>query len=194
MPLRARHAGVRLAFFLLLLVGIAAAARAQGPFAIEPTSGQTLVWEFLLDAEQHNAGRPEAAPIASRGSGVGRIELDTASGVLRYAFSWSDLEGEVTALELRGPARPHQNTARRLSEFPGFDALPKARAGQYEGEHRLVEQRQAGFQNLPPQSILVVLTSGGAYVSLKTTAHPDGEIRGNLGATAGVIPGPNSAP
>jgi len=166
---------------LCALTAHSAFGQGGGGIAIAPSGNHKLVWEFALDAAQHNEGRPGVAPIASAGTGVGRVHYDTASRLLRYEFSWSGLEGEVTSIELRGPARAHQDTRRRLTEFPERASIPRQREGHFRGEHTLTLQQQAGFQDLVPTSVLVVLVSAGAHVSIQTTAHPEGEIRGNLG-------------
>lgn len=152
----------------------------------QPNTGQTLVWEFLLDVEQRNAGHPKAKAITSNGTGAGRIEYDTTTKSLRYQFSWSGLSGAVTNIELRGPATQNSSTDQRLTVFArsGFsDASTKAE-GYWEGEHTLRPMREAGFEPLPLRSILAVLASSGAYVAVQTERDKDAEIRGNLGSAS----------
>ncbi len=185
--------------FLLALVavlaGLVSLSRAQmGGLVVEPSAGQRLVWEFVLDAKQRNDGRPNEPAIESRGSGVGRLVYDTSSKLLQYELHWSDLEGEVTGVELRGPARAHQSTARRLTEFPSNTEISRAREGHMSGEHVLREQVQPGFERLPTGSILIVLVNSGGYLSIQTTAHPRGEIRGNVGHAISAEAPPTTEP
>ncbi len=177
---------------LALLLAGSAWAEPHQPFAVQPSKGQVLVWEVLMDAEQHNAGSSAKDKVESQGLGAGRIVYDTSSRTLEYEFSWGDLSGEAIGIELRGPARAHQGTKRLLTRLPATLTIPRAREGHMSGRHELSEQRQEGFDPLPPSSILVVLVSGGGYVTIKTTTHPDGEIRGNLGTASSVATPPTA--
>lgn len=98
---------------------------------------------------------------AVMGAGRGRAEADyhLRSSMLRWRISYSDLSGPVTAAHIHGPAGPGQNA-------PPLVPLQPART--ITGQLRLTPEQYTQLQ------------SGQWYVNLHTTAHPQGEVRGQL--------------
>lgn len=108
------------------------------------------------------SGGQEAPPVATRGHGTARVELNTTTNTISWRVSYGDLTGPVTGAHIHGPARMGQN-AGIVVPFSG----------------NLNAQPLTGEQRLAPAQV-AQLVSGQWYVNIHTARHPGGEIRGQL--------------
>ena len=106
-------------------------------------------------------GRNQVPPVHSMGTGTIDAVLDRDSGLLRWQITYSNLSSPVTGMHIQGPADVG-NTAPPLISFnPPFESP-------WRGELRLT----------PAQS--AELLAGRWYLSIYTSRHPGGELRGQL--------------
>lgn len=98
---------------------------------------------------------------SSTGSGTLEASLDKDSRVLSYTIRYSGLSGPVQAAHFHGPASAGKNAG---------PALPLAGSllSPIMGRATLSATQAADLQ------------AGKWYINLHTSAHPDGEVRGQL--------------
>ena len=123
-----------------------------------------LSWSAAQAAEVHFAaaltGPDEVPPNATTGKGTATATLDTATKAFRYAVTYSGLTGPAMAAHFHGPASPGQNAPPVITM--------KSLASPMKGEATLTDPQIADLQ------------AGKWYFNIHTTAHPSGEIRGQL--------------
>ena len=107
------------------------------------------------------SGANEVPPARSNGSGTLSANVDKNTNALSWTVTYSGLSGPVTAGHFHGPAKTGQNAG---------VALPLS--GSLESPIR-------GTATLTPAQMDAVM-NGNWYVNLHTSAHPDGEIRGQI--------------
>lgn len=114
------------------------------------------VTSFKAELKSNN----EVPPNDSKGTGAVTATYDTASKRLTWKGDYSDLTGPATMAHFHGPADPSQNAsvvvpiAPSTSPFEGSATLTDTQAEQ--------------------------LMEGKWYVNVHTSAHPAGEIRGQV--------------
>jgi hypothetical protein len=108
-------------------------------------------------------GAGEVPPNATTGNGRAAATLDTATKAFRYEVTYSGLTGPAVAAHFHGPASPGQNA-------PPIIAI-KSLASPMTGKAALTDG-QIGD-----------LLGGMWYFNIHTSAHPTGEIRGQLAKT-----------
>ncbi|MBD14101.1 MAG: hypothetical protein CMJ72_02925 [Planctomycetaceae bacterium] len=183
---------VRILILTLILVG-----------ATTPVSAQVLTWDFLIDEQQvkNNSDEPDGST-NSPATGTGYFEYNTATNVISYSVSWSNLFGALTKLHVHGPATANTSNPQHLIEIFGPPDIPNTvdlHTDVWTDSHPLLALQQPGinpmtgqpYDLLTPETILSIMESGEAYINVHTTTFGTGEIRGNLGLPE-TIPEPNS--
>jgi len=122
---------------------------------IAPPTEVPALYEASLDGSQ------EVPAVAAPGRGQARVDVD-GQGVLRWTVAFEGLSGPVTGAHVHGPAGPGQNAPilLPLAVTPG--------AASFSGQARISPEQRTQLE------------SGQWYVNLHTSAHPGGEIRGQL--------------
>ncbi|MET0543587.1 MAG: CHRD domain-containing protein [Variovorax sp.] len=106
------------------------------------------------------SGAQEVPAVNTAGTGTLEAVYDKSTRKLGYSVTYSGLTGPATAAHLHGPAAPGQNAG---------VAVPFANAANpIKGEATLTEAQAAE------------LLAGRWYVNVHTSAHPGGEIRGQV--------------
>jgi hypothetical protein len=105
-------------------------------------------------------GTQEVPPNDSRGTGQGTFTYDEATKVLTYNVTYSGLKAAPTAAHIHGPAAPGAN-AGIMVPFPNP-------ASPITGTATLTDAQAAA------------LLAGQTYVNIHSSAHPPGEIRGQI--------------
>ena len=108
------------------------------------------------------SGGQEAPPIATRGHGMAQVQLNTATNVITWKITYSDLTGPVTGAHIHGPAKMGQNAGIAVPFGGHLNAEPFT-----------------GQQRLAPAQVAQLLNEQW-YVNIHTARHPGGEIRGQL--------------
>ena len=130
----------------------------------------TIIGAFLLcgaaRAEQINfkadlSGANEVPPVTGPGSGSATASLDTTAKTLTWSVTYSGLSGPVTAGHIHGPAAPGANAGVLLPFKAPLVSPIKDSATLTDAQ-------------------ISDLEAGRMYVNLHTTAHPPGEVRGQL--------------
>jgi hypothetical protein len=106
-------------------------------------------------------GSSHVPPVDGAGAGALDAVLDPDSGQLNWRMAWLGMSGAVTAMHFHGPAMPGDNA-------PVAVPVGEALASPLQGSIALTPVQQAQVR------------AGHWYVDLHTTAHPGGEIRGQL--------------
>ncbi|MFV9506030.1 MAG: S8 family serine peptidase [Oscillochloridaceae bacterium umkhey_bin13] len=154
-------------------------AALSGVRAVEPNTilqRHSDVGPHFLGAAQPNAaprlfaasldGGQEVPPVTTNASGEALLVFEADSGRLDYRVTFADLSGPLTMAHLH-LAPSGSNGPVVVDLFPGLIGSP-APEGVLIGTTSLTnEQAEA-------------LTAGNLYVNLHTSAHPGGEIRGQL--------------
>ncbi len=113
-------------------------------------------------------GSQEVPPTGVSATGSGSVLLDTVAMTITVNESWTGLTGPATASHIHLPAPPGM-TAPVVFPFSGVPALATG--------------------SIPQQVFAITsaqiadLEGGLAYMNVHTSAHPGGEIRGQLIAT-----------
>lgn len=110
------------------------------------------------------SGAAEVPPNMSTGSGMLDASLDQETGIFSWTLSYRGLTGPVTEGHFHGPAMASENAA-AVIPFDNGTANP------IEGQTTLSAVQ------------ITDLLAGKWYVNLHTSAHPGGEIRGQVTAT-----------
>lgn len=106
-------------------------------------------------------GTSEVPPVSSTGTGMLEATVNTQTMVLSYTLSYAGLSGAVTAGHFHGPAATGVNAGVALPLNGNLSSPIK-------GETTLTAAE------------LAALMAGNWYVNLHTSAHPAGEIRGQV--------------
>lgn len=121
-----------------------------------PASAETIGYIATL------AGSNEVPPTPSAGTGQVLIDYDPTTRRLSWSFEQSGLSQPMTMAHFHGPAQAGVN-AGVLVPIAGANAPNPVK-----GEAVLSEE------------LASMLTSGRLYVNVHSTAHPSGEIRGQV--------------
>lgn len=110
------------------------------------------------------SGASEVPAVMTDATGVVGASLGSGTNVLTWKISYSGLSGPVTGAHFHGPAMTGQNAAVVVpigvplaSPITGSATLTPAQAAD--------------------------LSAGKSYVNLHTAAHPNGEVRGQVGGS-----------
>jgi len=105
-------------------------------------------------------GSSEVPPNTSPASGKAEAKLDTATKLLSWNITFTDLTGPAVAAHFHGPGEAGKNAG---------IALPfKSAQSPIEGTATLTESQMAD------------LLAGKWYANIHTGAHPGGELRGQM--------------
>jgi hypothetical protein len=113
------------------------------------------------EAETINLKANLRGTVATSGRGSLTVTYDTASKRLTWTGTVSGLTGEATAAHFHGPAEPGRN-AGVLIPASGV------KSGSFEGSATLTDAQASA------------LTAGQTYFNIHTTAHPQGEVQGQV--------------
>jgi hypothetical protein len=128
---------------------------ALAPMAFSPAAlAETIVFKAQL------SGANEVPPNGSAASGQAEASLDTVTKVLTWTVTYSGLTGPAIGAHLHGPGE-HGKNAGIAIPF-NFVASP------IKGNATLSDTQTAD------------VVAGRWYVNVHTSAHPGGEIRGQL--------------
>jgi hypothetical protein len=107
------------------------------------------------------SGAQEVPPTPSRGTGQAEVQFNTHTNVITWKVTYAGLSAPATAGHIHGPADPGKN-AGVVVPFTNIMAQPVT------GQATLNAAQVAD------------LVAGRWYVNIHSTAHPGGEIRGQL--------------
>jgi CHRD domain len=109
-------------------------------------------------------GAQEVPPVDPAGKGTADLTYDAATRVLTWSISFDGMSAPATMAHFHGPADPGKNgpVVIWLSKQGTPPASP------IKGEATLTPEQAAQF------------TSGQWYINVHTSAHPAGEIRGQV--------------
>ena len=168
------------------------------------SEGQALSyqWQFDLTPEQVT---PEGSGSAS--SGQAWLYYDTLTDHLRVIVSWANLEADLTALHIHGPALPGQSSRTHLvdiiadeSVLPSIPSITDRRTQVWESPTlHLFAEHSGGHGDggvligIPPEDVLAAMLADEAYLLLHTDSSVffGGELRGQLHLIS--VPEPSSA-
>jgi hypothetical protein len=142
---------------------------------------------LIFDADL--SGANEVPPVASPGTGTGRVEIDTVLRTMTLDVAFSGLVAPTTAAHIHCCAAPTTNVgvATQLPSFVGFPL------GVTSGLYAQTFDMNAASSYNPafitnnggtPQSafdvLLAGMLAGQSYLNIHSTTFPGGEIRGTL--------------
>jgi hypothetical protein len=120
----------------------------------QPARAETIALKAQLN------GANEVPPNTTAGSGQAEASLDTATKILTWTVTYAGLTGPAIGAHLHGPGE-HGKNAGIVIPF-NFVATP------IKGQATLSDTQMTD------------LLAGRWYVNVHTSAHPGGEIRGQL--------------
>jgi hypothetical protein len=159
-------------------------------------------WQFDLSPEQVT---PEGS--GSDSSGQAWLYYDTLTDHLRVIVSWANLEADLTALHIHGPALPGQSSRTHLvdiipdeSALSSIPSIIDRRTQVWESPTlHLFAEHSGGHGDggvpigIPPEDALAAMLADEAYLLLHTdnSVFFGGELRGQLRLIS--VPEPSSA-
>ena len=143
--------------FRVIAALVLAAALLPGCSSIRPAADQSHLLTFTTQLRSAN----EVPPVSSIGTGQVDAVLNKDTNLLRWKLSYANLSGPATAGHFHGPA-PVGANARVVLPFPG------QMAPVMEGSATLTAAQIAD------------LLAGRWYANIHTSAHPGGELRGQM--------------
>ena len=143
--------------FRVIAALVLAAALLPGCSSIRPAADQSHLLTFTTQLRSAN----EVPPVSSIGTGQVDAVLNKDTNLLRWKLSYANLSGPATAGHFHGPA-PVGANARVVLPFPG------QMAPVMEGSATLTAAQVAD------------LLAGRWYANIHTSAHPGGELRGQM--------------
>jgi hypothetical protein len=111
------------------------------------------------------SGAEMVPPVTTSGTGTALLQFDDQTNMLRWTIEFSGLTGNVTAAHFHGPA-PRGETAGHDAEVTAAPTFS-------------ITSPIGGFAQLSEEQAENLL-NGLWYVNIHTTAHPGGEIRGQV--------------
>ncbi len=106
------------------------------------------------------SGAQEVPPVPGKGTGQADVKLDTATHVITWNLTYSNLSGPPVAAHIHGPAAPGSNAG----VIVGF----KVGSNPMTGSAALTDPQIAD------------LMAGKYYINIHTAKNKGGEIRGQL--------------
>jgi hypothetical protein len=112
------------------------------------------------------SGDQQVPAVQTNGSGTANLTYDPSTHMLQWSISYSGLSGPVTMAHLHGPAAAGKNAkpevwlTKKGSSGPADNPIT--------GEAKLTAAQGKA------------LREGELYINLHTSAHPGGEIRGQV--------------
>jgi hypothetical protein len=159
-------------------------------------------WQFDLNPEQVT---PEGS--GSTSSGQAWLYYDTLTDHLRVIVSWANLEADLTALHIHGPALSGQSSRTHLvdiirdeSALSSMPSITDRRTQVWESPVlHLFAEHSGGHGDggvpvgIPPEDALAAMLADEAYILLHTdnSVFLGGELRGQLRLIS--VPEPSSA-
>jgi hypothetical protein len=128
---------------------------------------------FVADLE----GSAQNPPVQTNASGTGSIALNAAGTELRYAITYINLSGPLSAGGHFHTGKPGVNGPVVKGIATSNDSASKTVSGVW---------RSSDISQPLTPALVESLFTGRAYVNYHTTAHGAGEIRGQLELTTGI--------
>jgi outer membrane autotransporter protein len=135
------------------------------------------------------SGANEVPAVATQGTGVGVVSLNTATDQLRVRTTFSGLTGDTTASHIHCCTAPGAN-AGVATQTPTFTGFPTGvKAGSYDATFNTAQAStwNAGFVTAnggtpadAEAALAAGLAGGQAYLNIHSSTSPGGEIRANL--------------
>ncbi|MGE0746381.1 MAG: CHRD domain-containing protein [Rhodospirillales bacterium] len=122
----------------------------------------TPAWTETVELTANLSGGGEIPPVETKAAGAASVVFDTTTRQMRWVVQYDGLSAPMSAIHFHGPASPAQNAP---------IMVPVAKAGEA-SPHR-------GAAALTPEQAEALL-AGRTYVNVHTTAHPPGELRGQV--------------
>lgn len=134
-------------------------------------------------------GPSEAPPVASGGTGFGRVDIDDVANTIRVRFHFRGLVGNTTAAHIHAAtAVPGEGTAGVATQVPTFPGTPLGvKSGSYDATFNLLEAStyrpayitaNGGTPATAAAALISSLNAGTAYLNIHSTFVGSGEIRG----------------
>lgn len=128
-----------------------------------------IAWAVASDAAAESfkvalSGAQQVPPVETAGNGAADLTYDPATRVLTWSVTYEGLSGPATMAHFHGPAPAGKNgpVVIWLSKKGSEAESPIT------GEATLTPEQAAQF------------TAGDWYINVHTSAHPSGEIRGQI--------------
>ena len=139
---------------MVLRSGLLSVVLAACVMFASPALAETISFKAELKASE------AVPPNDSKGTGTVTATYDTASKKLAWKGNYSALSGPATMAHFHGPAEPGKNAGVAVPITPSTSP--------FENSANLTDAQAAD------------LMAGRWYVNVHTSAHPGGEIRGQL--------------
>lgn len=130
----------------------------------------------------HLTGDSEVPPVETRAQGQATFKLDRAGGELAYRLIVANIDDVFMAHVHLAPAGQNGPVVAWL--YPPDGPPPEQIDGRFDGvlaEATVTADDLVGpLAGEPLDALVEHLRTGGAYVNVHTTAHPAGEVRGQI--------------
>jgi hypothetical protein len=143
-----------------------------------------LVWAAMpINFASRLTGAQEVPPVKTDALGHIKFHLSQDGKSLIYKLEVENLNDTTMAHIHLGPAGKNGPVVVWL--YPLTGPPPKVKPGKFSGtlaSGKITAENLVGpFKGKPLEALVKDMENGGAYVNVHTTAHPEGETRGQIG-------------